>query len=210
MITSVQCSHCGAPFRAADARFCSICGNERPEPAQLPAPLAPDAPERFVAAERHTSVPELLGHSPSTAGHMTSGWCSIVFLILFCAGAASLWAVSFAMGWTDDAELGWLFSLVPIVLGSVGLAFLIFSVVGVVRFRSAELVRSIALVVDKRTRVGGGEVPNTTCLASLETKDRKRREYQVSCRLAQELTVGDLGMAYTKGDVLLDFKRIEP
>lgn len=210
MSASPNCPACATPFRDGDARFCNLCGAERVESERPPAPLALDASERLAAAERHPSVPELLGHSPPTAGHMTSNWCAIGFLIAFCAGAAAIGAVSFAMGWTDDAELGWLFSIVPIVLGGVGLALLILTVARVARFRSAELVRAIALVIDKRVRVSGGEVPNTTCLASIETKHRKRREYHVDCKLAGTIAVGDLGMAYTKGDVLLDFKRIEP
>lgn len=208
MTTSVHCPHCGAPFREADARFCSFYGTERPKPERPPAPLAPNAPERFEAAERHPSVAELLRRSPSTVGHAMNGACGIGFLLLFCVVAIVIASAFLGMGGLDHGGIGTLFTLLPLALVGFGLVALISVVARTAKFQSAELVRAIALVVDERVAVSGGKHASTTYYASLETKDRTRREYQIDSKLAGKIAPGDFGMAYTKGDVLLDFERI--
>ena len=228
MPDSVHCSHCAAPFREADSRYCSYCGTERPMPAQpvvqaqpvaqaLPVVLVPNAPARFEAAERHPSVPELLTRAPSTAKHTLNGACGVMFLVVFCViafamAAAFLGGGAFSartFGSTGFGVRGGLVVLVPLAIAGIGLAGFIVHTRRLARFQRADLVRTIALVVDERVAVRGGEHARTTYYATLEGKDRQRREHRVDAQLAGSIAPNDIGMAYVKDDVLLDFHRID-
>ncbi|MBK7878348.1 MAG: hypothetical protein IPJ77_22055 [Planctomycetes bacterium] len=222
MPDSVHCSHCAAPFREADLRFCSYCGTERPTPASpvvLPPPVvvAPSTADRFAAAERHPSVPELLTRAPSTTKHTLNGACGVVFLAVFCVIAFAM-AAAFLGGGAFGARTlrsnlfgvgGGLLALVPLAIAGVALAGFIVHSRRLSRFQRAELVRTLALVVDERVAVSGGKHASTTYFATLEGKDRQRREHRVDAQLAGRIAPNDLGMAYVKDDVLLDFQRID-
>ncbi len=222
MPDSVHCSHCAAPFREADAHYCSFCGTERPTPAPPivlapPIALAANAPERFAAAEGHPSVPELLTRAPSTTKHTLNGACGVVFLALFCVIAFVMAAAFLGAGTLGTSTFhsnafgvgGGLLALVPLAIAGVGLAGFIVHTRRLARFQGADLVRTIALVVDERIAVSGGEHAHTTYYATLEGKDRQRREHRVDAQLAGKIAPNDLGMAYVKDDVLLDFQRID-
>lgn len=213
MTDSVHCSHCAAPFREEDARFCSFCGTERPALAH-PIVLAPTAPERYAAADRHPSVAELSKRSPSTAAQAFGGVFGIVFMIVFCLIAAViaggiLSVGGFACHALDQPAIGvgaGVFGLVPLLILGAGIVGLVLIVVRFSRFQSATLERSIVVVVDKRTQTSGDFSTN---YATVETKDRERREYKLDARSAGRVVLHDMGMAYVKDDVLLDFQRID-
>lgn len=206
MTDTVHCSHCGAPFREEDARFCSFCGTQRqlaqPAVVVAAAPSAPNAIERFERAERHPRMAELLKRTPSTLGHGTSLGCSAGGLVVFCV-VGILITITFAKN-------GGGFSLLfPLAITLVGAFMLAATLKRAARFTSAELRRTIALVVDERVSVSGGRHAHTTYFATLEWKSRTRREFSVNARLAGKIAPNDLGVAYMKADVLLDFERLD-
>lgn len=218
MPDSVHCPHCGAPFGERDARFCSFCGTERPAPTPSAGRAwAPNAPERFAAAERHPSVPELLKRTPSSTKYTLNGACGVVFLAVFClfalgmaatfVGAGGLGAHTF--GSNAFGVGGGFLALVPLAIAGVGLAGFVHHVRRLARFESAGLERTIVLVVDERVAVSGGDRAHTTYYATLEGQDRQRKEHRIDAKLAGQIAPDDLGMAYVKDDVLLDFQRID-
>lgn len=213
MTESVHCPYCGAPFREQDARFCSFCATERPAPTP-PVVLAPNAPERFAAAERHPRAKELLAFTPSTTSHTVGGVVGIVFLAVFCFMAFGIVSGILGVGFLGCSKLDMpglglgtgLFVVIPSLVACMGVIGFVLHVRRVAKFQSATLDRSIALVVDKRTQASGEHATN---YATLETKGRERREYELDRRAAGRAVLHDIGMAYVKGDVLLDFQRID-
>jgi hypothetical protein len=202
MTTSVRCSQCGAPFRAAEERFCTYCGTQRPTPAPPPPTAAPDHSARFAAARAHASLRELMGRAPSTAGHTLGGLFTMGCLVLFCVVAGTL-----VLGF-NHAGAG-LFAVVPCFIFGVGLFLLVTFGARMARFHGSELERKLVRVLDERTDHSGGENSTTTYYVTLEGEDRRRSELRLEGSLAGKLTRDDIGLAYVKGDVLLDFARLE-
>ena len=222
MTASVHCSHCGAPFGVQDARFCSFCGTERPaERAPAPnaslAPLAPNAPERFDAAQRDPRLPDLQRRTPTAKGETAYGFCGVLFFLGFGAIALTIAASAVGVSWfgarsTGASELrigGVLFALVPLAMLGVAAAGLVQHLRRTSRFQAAELERWIALVVDERTQVSGGKRAHSRYYATLEDRSGKRRELRVGTELAGQIARDDMGLAYVKDDLLLDFERLD-
>lgn len=210
MTTSVRCVQCGAPFRAPEERLCSYCGTQRPAPA-VPAPAsAPDLATRFAAARAHAGLAALMQRRPSMLGHVVGGVFGLVFLVVFCLVAGAMVIFIAPQVVTRDGGLfGSLFCLVPALILAAGLALLLQAARRMARFRSAPLERRLARILDERTEVSGGKHAHTSHYVTLEWEDRARHEYTVSGLLAGQITRDDLGLAYVKGDVLLEFLRLD-
>lgn len=219
MTESIRCGQCGAPFRAAEERFCSYCGTQRPVPSAPPvaASTPPDRAARFAAARSDPRLKTLRQHVPSTAGHTFGAAFSLVFLVGFCVIAALMASAFGAFGGTVGHSIGGpaggaggaLFGLVPLLILGVGIFMLVTVGSRLFRFQSAELERRLARVLDERIEVSGGEHSTTTYFTTLEWEDKTRREFQNHARLAGKITRDDLGLAYVKGDVLLEFARLD-
>ena len=79
-------------------------------------------------------------------------------------------------------------------------------------YSSAPLKRIQALVVDERVKVSGGSnntQASTRYFATLQDPEGHRIEYQVDEEIAAAVTEGDIGLAYIKGPILVDFARIK-
>jgi hypothetical protein len=64
-------------------------------------------------------------------------------------------------------------------------------------------------VVDERIEVNGGKHVDTTYYTTLEWENRTRTELENRGRLAGQITRDEIGLAYVKDDVLLDFVRLD-
>lgn len=215
MNDSVRCGQCGAPFQAAEERYCSYCGTQRPPSPS--APVLPDRAARFAAARADPRLSELMRHEPSTAGHTFGAAFSLVFLVVFCVIAAIMAtafggfgvAVGHAVAGPSGGVGGALFGLVPLLILGGGIFMVVTVGRRLFRFQSAALERRLARVLDERIAVSGGENSTTTCFTTLEWEDKSRREFQNHARLAGKMTRDDLGLAYFKGDILLEFERLD-
>lgn len=78
--------------------------------------------------------------------------------------------------------------------------------------RDAPVERVVAVIVkervDLRRRLGDGRDTQRT-YALVQTRDGERREYFVSKHAERRYAVDDIGIAYVKADVLIDFLRID-
>lgn len=200
-----KCSNCGALPPRASARFCEYCGAELPRLEPAPAPPSPfgDLRRRFADLQAHPDVPELMAYSPPTGVFGIQTAMSVALLVLF--GVVGL-VVSIAFLGACP-PLGFL----PLAVVAIGGFALLKQLTRTEGARNAPLERRPAIVVDERTNVsGGGESRSLRTLyyATLEFPDGTRREYDVFANVAGKITRGDMGIAYVKGDYLVQFARV--
>jgi hypothetical protein len=82
-----------------------------------------------------------------------------------------------------------------------------------IKFHNMPIVRLVAVITKERTEVsGGGEHgmrAHTTYYTTLQTRDGTRAEYVTPDRLVGKLAIDDIGVAYVKGHMLVEFTRFE-
>ncbi|HEU0036981.1 MAG TPA: hypothetical protein VFQ53_40500 [Kofleriaceae bacterium] len=86
------------------------------------------------------------------------------------------------------------------------------SVATVMQFRNAPIEREVCVIVKERTDVsGGGEgrSTSTTYYTTLQRRDGERIECRTVRSLVGKLVVGDIGVAYVKASVLVEFVRFD-
>jgi hypothetical protein len=101
---------------------------------------------------------------------------------------------------------------IPLVIGSLmfigGGASM---AVSGLRFHNTPIVRLVAVIIKERSEVsGGGERgmrAHTTYYTTLQTRDGTRAEYATPDRLVGKLALDDIGVAYVKGHMLVEFTR---
>jgi hypothetical protein len=229
-----KCPQCGARIQRADGRFCEFCGYELAAPAPAASPAGPvthpgahpDAhpsahpnvgsgvgtvsaagaislAARFEAAQRHPELPELLRREPSVTRQMLGEGCSVAGLTLF----TTLSSIGLLVFLTASRRSPlW---VVPLFFVLLGLFLLAAATKRGSRIHAAPLARDLACVVDKRTEISGADSTTTTKYhATLERTDGQRTEYEVDGRVAGLMAQGDLGVAYTKAELLVDFQRL--
>ncbi len=199
------CPDCGAVPKTLDARFCEFCGTERPRPeASTAVVVGPhgDLPARFAALQRHAEQPELMQHTPDASKALTKPGCALAGMVPF-AVVSGIMTVAFLN--TAPGPL----AIVPGAMFLFGIAMVIKQMRYMKRVNSAPLERLPSLVVGERTEVTGGEHATTTYYLTLQTEDGARRELKVDGATVGRLGQGDLGLAYLKHDLLLDFVRVD-
>lgn len=223
--TATHCEHCGAAVRTENAVFCEYCGTKLPERSVPPqagttAPGSPfgDRPARFSALHVHPEREALQTADVDLARHAVGLGLQVVFLIVFvvialtmAGGACTMGVGADAMGVPGGNWAGGMFMLVPLLIGGVGVAMLVALLRRSARFASSPLERLDRLWIDERTELSGGggdSSAKTTYYATLEAEDGGRREFTVGGKLTGRCSPGDMGVAFVKGDVLVDFRRV--
>ena len=203
MSPHANCSNCGAPRKREGARFCAYCGARFPgdsETARAPRP------ERAEVLEALRDTPEFaraLTHVPRVRGGLVGAGCLTLFLLVWLGGVAA-----FAFGastFTSGLDIGAPFLIVPLLMFAGGLYALIAHLRRTHRLATGALEREPAAVGAKRTRVVND---SSTELFTLEFEDGEREERAIPPRLAPTVAVGDVGVAFSKGGILVDFGRI--
>ena len=92
---------------------------------------------------------------------------------------------------------------IAFIVGSAGLTRRGF------QFHAMPIVPTVALVIKDRTDVSGQEHTSTTYYTTLQTRDGQRMEYLTPGKLAGILSVDDIGVAFIKGHMLVDFQRFD-
>ncbi|MFT3714122.1 MAG: DUF2500 family protein [Archangium sp.] len=165
----------------------------------------------FDLAAKSPQYPELMEFEPSISGHLFWGTVGIVFGLVLTAGCVYGALV------LDD---------VPRLIAGVGaliLAGVTFSSIrSQIAFKAAPLERLLACVKDETVEV---RVTNHTSTDSrgrsrtrtrvhhdyyllLEFEDGERESYEVDEETSRMVATGDIGVAYLKGDELLEFRPI--
>lgn len=199
------CAHCGAAVKNLAARFCEFCGNALPRiVSSPPTGRFGDLPARFAALDAHESLPELRRLQPSTVAYQAHNVARVLFALLFLAACIAVF-VFFVQRMRGPLVL---FPLAFLGIGVLGLGRMLKRAATLAR---APLLHVPALVVDERIHVsGGGEnsSAHTTYYVSLESADGRRAEYESRGELNGQIAPGDMGLAYLKGENLLDFRRV--
>jgi hypothetical protein len=157
--------------------------------------------QRFDAVTAHPLYPEAMAWSPPSPGMLEIG----LAIFMMVAGLVGL----------DFVYRGYLLGgrLLPIHIILFAVAW--FGILGwvlvrAIRFYRAPVDRTVAVVIDERTRVDGGgndTSAHTHYYVTLQLRDGFRFEREADGHLAGLVTRGDAGLAYTKGDQLLFFRR---
>jgi len=202
MASPLHCSHCAAPVQDARATSCPYCGTVLAPPAADPL-RAVVAPERFAAAERASGYAALLRHTPSETRVLFGLGCATVFLLGWIAMAVGMTVLFLPAG---------PMALVPGGMAVLGVVLLVTHSSRAVGFARAPLERRLLVWRDERTEVDGGgkhRSATTTHFALLEDRDGRRLEVSCDERLAGAHAPGDIGIAFLRAGVLLDFRRVE-
>jgi len=202
MVEAFRCSQCSAPVTDDRWTNCPYCGAVLAKPTINPL-RAVVAPERFAAVERSPGYEELMRREPSGTKQMLGMGCQTAFLLVWTIGAAVMTVVFLAAG---------PLAIVPGAMCAVGILMLVRLSGQTARFAGAALERRIAVWKDERTEVSGGgkhSSASTTHYVLLEERDGKRTEVPCDDGQAGAHAPGDIGVAYLRAGVLLDFQRVD-
>ena len=192
------CSHCGAKLDGAAPSVCSYCG--APVAGAQAPPPEDDLAARFQRLRDHPRLPELLAVTPPIAGQLAGAGCGVLFLVVWTLGALGIGFGFFHGGQAVFGSGGGLAAVLPWGMAAVGIGLL--ATVGgqTARFAGAPWRRFPALVVDKKQR-------NKQKHLVLELEDGTREELQLAGEA--NAVVGELGVAYVKGNVLVAFEYVK-
>ena len=201
---AMNCDRCGATIE--ESAFCKYCGARVVRPSADARAGATD-PARFELAAASPNLAVAMAHEPKAPVviNIVAPLFMAVFGIGFLAVATSM------MGGDDmPAPAGFrvLFAAIPLAF----IAICAWMVVRGVRFARAPVLKSLAVVIDERIAVSGGGKNGsvrTTYYATVQFQAGDRHEYETYDWLAGRIAAGDLGVAFTKGDRLIDFLRLE-
>ena len=181
-------------------------------PAAAPS-LSPG--ERFDALARHPRLPDLLRREPAAGAQYFRWGAAAAVGIIFAMIALFMFSTArsvqtFPAG--ASHPFGTVFGLICLFFVAVGVLVVASSMKKTAAFASAPLERLQALVADKRTHVSGGDgdsAASTRYFVTLETREGRRLEVGTAGKVAGKAVAGDVGIAYVKGGVLLDFERVQ-
>jgi uncharacterized protein DUF2500 len=187
---------------------------ERVTPAVSPSP-ALEMRERFDALAKYPRLPELLRREPGARAQYFQGVATAAVGIIFAVIALSIFSTArsvtgFPPG--DDHPFGNVFGLVCLFFVAVGILVVASSMKKTAAFAAAPLERLQVFVADKRTEVSGGggdSSARTRYFVTIETREGRRTEVDATGKVAGKAVSGDVGIAYVKGGVLLDFERVQ-
>lgn len=204
MLSAMICDRCGATIE--ESAFCKYCGARVLRPAATPGGGATD-PARFELAAASPNLAVAMAHEPRPP--VVANIVAPLFMAVFGIGFLAV-ATSMMSGDDSPAPAGFrvMFAVIPLVF--IGLA--VWMVVRGVRFAQAPVHKALAVVIDERTAISGGgknSSVRTTYYATVQFQAGDRREYETYGWLAGRIAAGDLGVAFTKGDTLIDFLRLE-
>lgn len=202
MVAAFRCAQCSAPVQDDRWTSCPYCGTVLDKPTIDPL-RAVVAPERFAAAERSPAHAALMRREPSGTPLLVGMGFKGVFLLVWTAltGAMTIFFLPHGP-----------MALAPALMGVFGVVMLVKTSSRAASFASAPLERRTAVWRDERIQVSGGSGDRgatTTHFVLLEGRDGERVELRCDGSIAGRHAPGDIGVAYLRGGMLLDFQRLE-
>lgn len=170
--------------------------------------------ERFDALSRHPRLSDLVRREPGAGAQYFQGGAVAAVGVVFAVIALFMFSTAGNVSFHDETgqTFGNVFGLVCLFFVAVGVLVVASSMKKTATFAAAPLERLQALVADKRNEVSGGgdgSAATTRYFVTLETKDGRRIEVDTAGKVAGKAVAGDVGIAYVKGGVLLDFERVQ-
>ena len=202
MVEAFRCSQCSAPVTDDRWTNCPYCGTVLSKPTINPL-RAVVAPERFAAVESSPAYAALMSREPSGTGQLVGQGAQTIFLLLWTIGTGFM-----TLAFLSAGPL----ALLPAAMCVFGVVLLARQSARTAAFANATLERRIVVWKDERTEVrGGGEhsSASTYHFVLLEGRDGRRAEYGCSSKLSGAHAPGDIGVAYLRAHVLLDFQRVD-
>jgi len=202
MVEAFRCSQCSAPVTDDRWTNCPYCGTVLSKPTINPLRAAV-APERFAAVESSPAYAALMKREPSGTKQMLGMGCQTAFLVVWTVASGAMTVAFLPAG---------PLAVVPGSMCVLGIVLLVILSAQTAKFARAALERRIAVWKDERTEVRGGgknSSASTTHYVLLEERDGKRTEVPCEDGLAGAHAPGDIGVAYLRAGVLLDFQRVD-
>ena len=200
----MTCPQCGAAIKRGDGRFCSHCAAALPDRPRITDDEWRTHADRFDEAERDAQHGIALGLEAPPPQLMMGVVFPAIFL-LFWLGVGSFIIRGFA-------EVGGVMALFPVLLVGFGVVMIGTMIYKTVQKAKAPVLRTLAVVVDKRTNVsssgtGDDRRTSTSYYATLQFRDGSRLELPTGGNIAGHVTDGDIGLAVMRGGDLIDFHR---
>ena len=210
MSTPSPCPECGALPSGLPRSTCEYCGARLTTEATPSERARGDRAARLDAVERHPDFAAAMEHTPDLRGHIVGAYVGIG-----CFGAFSVLTALLALSGLGIIVIGDFGPQSNVPAAAQIIPGLMSAVAGFValqmarkgrEFKAAPLERRPALVRDERSRA---REKSTSYFATLEFADGHREEFPVSAEVASRAVRDDVGVAYLKGGVVLDFRRID-
>jgi hypothetical protein len=211
-VDPTKCPECGARVKDRDATFCQYCGTKLPDAGRPPAPgPLGDVDRRLDELMRRPETAALMKHTPSSSSHRGGIAAQGVFFLLFAVIALFIMFMGGKIDTPGPSGTDNVFVIVPIAFAAIGIGGFLFTLLKGTSFSRSRLARLAAAIAGERTRVSGGggnSHARTTYYVTLQGPGGRRHEFDASDRVSGMVTTGDVGIAYVKAGVLLDFKRV--
>jgi hypothetical protein len=208
--TASACPTCNASLTAASARFCAYCGTALPQPERSAALAGEERTQaRFAALREHPRLARLMRRSPSAASATAGYGCQAAFGVLFTAVAAMIGLTLLGSGFGGGSPKVVL--LVPLLFVGVGVFVVAAGARRAQQLATAPTRRLPVRIADERVEVAGGgndSRARTTYYVTVEDEHGRRTEYAAAADVAAAAAPDDMGIAYVKAFLLLDFQRV--
>lgn len=213
----MKCPSCGAST-PVDAVVCAYCETRL---------VSPESSSRAAMFERIRCSREYLNReraervdSLPKVGILAKVLVPVFFgVFVLVAGFMVVMSVGMS-GMVMGAGFGGGFSLIPLLMAIVPLGFIVVGITGgiyawkqVDQADNAPLVSQGAIVIGKRTQVSGGgrnSSASTHYYATFEDEAGERDEYRLwDGMMYGRLSEGDAGVLFLRGNLAVDFDRVE-
>ena len=192
--------------------FCSYCGARLIIERSIAETRRDERDTRLDRVRGDLAYAAAMLHAPSVTTHLAGGMMGVGCMLGFAAvaGLMALGASGFTFfGFSQFGAAGapaLIFVLVPLLMCGMGVMGAIVTARRTRMLAMTAFERRPALVRDERSQSGE---KSTSHFVTLEFDDGERHEYQVDGRTAGNVALDDVGVAYIKGEFLIDFRRFD-
>lgn len=202
-MTRQACHVCGAPYGKTAPLYCPSCrAKQAVGVADLDAYRA--NPERFDLVERHPAYAGAIRWKPrlSATRELLGPLGVLVMIVIFAGGMAAI-----VLAADDVGELGW-------AIPSVAALMMLFGVVRVAmaawRLRAPTRTQIAVIAEDVfKPQRNGDPLQIANHRVTLRDKDGTQRTVFATSELMGHVALADIGIAYTQGPRLVDFRVLD-
>jgi hypothetical protein len=199
----LKCLNCGAPPLGNESRFCTYCGSELSSPEEAPRESASPTVQleaRFAALRDYPTFDELCAYVPPTSAATVGLYGQVIGGGFFTVVATGM-TLAFA---TFAGPM----AVVPGIMVVLGVWMTISGLRTASSFTSSPLRSLPATVLGERVKVSGGgknSSASTRYFAMVQDEEGNRKEYAALEKVASKVVANDIGVAFVKGEYLVEF-----